>query len=181
VQVLVTNRYVDLIADGIDLAFRLGALEDSSLVARKVLSFRPRLVASPAYLRRVKAPRSPRDLLDHKLLAFSHPRTDSSWTFRHHQRKEQETLSFEPYLAMNDYTGLTAGLLAGFGIGDLPPIVQPELIRDGRLVEVMPDWRFPTFDLAIVHLSNRHITRAVRLFKELAVQMAPALFPDLPT
>jgi DNA-binding transcriptional LysR family regulator len=63
VQALVTNRYVDLIADGIELAFRLGALEDSSLVARKVLSFRPRLVASPAYLRRVKAPRSPRDLM----------------------------------------------------------------------------------------------------------------------
>jgi DNA-binding transcriptional LysR family regulator len=73
VQVLVTNRYVDLIAGGIDVAFRFGALKDSSLVARKILSFRPRLVASPAYLRGVKAPRSPRDLLDHKLLAFSHP------------------------------------------------------------------------------------------------------------
>ena len=176
VQVLVTNRYVDLIADGIDMAFRFGALKDSSLVARKILSFRPRLVASPAYLREVKAPRSPRDLL-----AFSHPGTDSSWTFRHHRRKEQETLSFEPYLAMNDYTRLTAALLAGgFGIGDLTPVVQPQLIRDRRLVEVMSEWRFPTFDFAIMHLSNRHISRPVRLFKEFAVQMVPALFPDLP-
>jgi DNA-binding transcriptional LysR family regulator len=180
VQVLVSNRYVDLIADGIDLAFRFGALKDSSLVARKILSFRPRLVASPTYLRGVKAPRVPQDLLDHKLLAFSHPGGDSSWTFRHRRRKEQETLSFEPHLAMNDYTGLTAALLAGFGIGDLPPVVQPELIRDGRLVEVMSDWHFPTLDLAIVHVSNRHISRPVRLFKEFAVEMAPALFPDLP-
>ena len=81
VQVLVTDRFVDLIAEGIDLVFRLGALRDSSLIARKLLTFRHQLVASPAYLERVKAPRSPRDLLDHKLLAFSHWRPSNSWTF----------------------------------------------------------------------------------------------------
>jgi DNA-binding transcriptional LysR family regulator len=72
-------------------------------------------------------------------------------------------------------------LLAGVGIGDLPPVVKPELIRDGRLVEVMPEWHFRTFDLSVVHLSSRHISRPVRLFKELAVQMSPALFPVLPS
>src|SRR5258705_1564337 len=180
VQVLVTDRFVDLIAEGIDLVFRLGALRDSSLVARKILTFRHQLVASPAYLERVKAPRSPRDLLDHKLLAFSHWRPDNGWTFWHQNGKDQETLPFEPYLSMNDYTGLAAALLAGVGIGDLPPVVQPELIRDGRLVEVMSEWHFPTLDLSVVHLSNRHISRPVRLFKELAVQLSPALFPALP-
>jgi DNA-binding transcriptional LysR family regulator len=180
VQVLVTDRFVDLIAEGIDLVFRFGALSDSSLVARKILTYRHQLVAGPGYLERVNAPRSPRDLLDHKLLAFSHWRPDNSWTFWHQNGKDQETLSFEPYLSMNDYTGLTATLLAGVGIGDLPPVVQPELIRDGRLVEVMPEWHFPIFDLSVVHLSNRHISRPVRLFKESAVQMSPALFPALP-
>jgi len=180
VQVLVTDRFVDLIAEGIDLVFRLGALRDSSLVARKILTFRHQLVASPAYLERVKAPRSPRDLLDHKLLAFSHWRPDNSWTFWHQNGIDQETLSFEPYLSMNDYNGLAAALLAGVGVGDLPPVVQPELIRDGQLVEVMPEWHFRTFDLSVVHLSNRHISRPVRLFKELAVQLSPALFPALP-
>ena len=81
---------------------------------------------------------------------------------------------------MNDYTGLAAVLLAGVGIGDLPPLVQPALLRDGRLVEVMPEWHLPTFDLSVVHLSNLYISRPVRLFKEFAVQMAPALFPALP-
>jgi len=180
VQVLVTDRFVDLIAEGIDLVFRLGALRDSSLVARKILTFRHQLVASPAYLERVKAPRSPRDLLDHKLLAFSHWRPDNSWTFWHQNGKDQETLSFEPYLSMNDYTGLATALLAGVGIGDLPPVVQPDLIRDGRLVEVMPEWHFPTFDLSVLHLGNRQISRPVRLFKEFAVEMSPRLFPGLP-
>lgn len=180
VQVFVTDRFVDLIAEGIDLVFRLGALRDSSLVARKILTFRHQLVASPAYLERVKAPRSPRDLLDHKLLAFSHWRPDNSWTFWHQNGKGQETLSFEPYLSMNDYTGLATALLAGVGIGDLPPVVQPDLIRDGRLIEVMPEWHFPTFDLSVLHLGNRQISRPVRLFKEFAVEMSPRLFPGLP-
>jgi DNA-binding transcriptional LysR family regulator len=180
VQVLVTDRFVDLIAEGIDLVLRLGTLRDSSLVARKILTYRHQLVASPAYLERIKAPRSPRDLLDHKLLAFSHWRPDNSWTFWHQNGIDQETLSFEPYLSMNDYNGLAAALLAGVGVGDLPPVVQPELIRDGQLVEVMPEWHFRTFDLSVVHLSNRHISRPVRLFKELAVQLSPALFPALP-
>ena len=81
---------------------------------------------------------------------------------------------------MNDYAGLTPALLAGAAIGELPPVVQPELLRDGRLVEVMPDWRFPPWDLSVVHLGNRHISRPVRVFKEFAVQMAPTLFPELP-
>jgi hypothetical protein len=55
---------------------------------------------------------------------------------------------------MNDYTGPSAALLAGAGIGDLPPGVQPELMRDRRLVEVMPEWRFRTFDLSVVHFEQ---------------------------
>ena len=180
VQVLVTDRFVDLIAEGIDLVFRLGVPGDSSLVGRNILTYRHQLVASPAYLERVNAPKSPRDLLDHKLLAFSHWRPDNSWTFWHQNGKDQETLSFEPYLSMNDYTGLATALLAGVGIGDLPPVVQPDLIRDGRLVEVMPEWHFPTFDLSVVHLGNRQISRPVRLFKEFAVEMSPRLFTGLP-
>lgn len=179
-QVLVTNRFVDHIADGIDLAFRIGVLTDTSLIARKILTYRHQLVTSPAYLARIKAPGCPRDLLDHKLFAFSHWRPGHSWSFCHRNGKDRETLSFEPALSMNDYTGLAAALLAGAGIGDLPPVVQPGLIRDGRLVEVMPEWRFPSFDLSLVHLSNRHVSRPVRLFKEFAAEMSPTLFPVLP-
>jgi len=60
-------------------------------------------------------------------------------------------------------------------------LVQPELLRDGRLVEVMPNWHFSIFHLWVVHLGNRYITRPVRVFKEFAAQMAPTLFPTLPT
>jgi DNA-binding transcriptional LysR family regulator len=181
IQVLVTDRFVDHIAEGVDLVFRLGALKDSSLVARRILTYRHRLVASPAYIGACEPPRKPQDLLEHRLLSFSHWKPDSSWTFVHRNGVDRETLTFQPYVAMNDFAGLAPALLAGGGIGELPPVVQPGLVRDGRLVEVMPDWRFRTFDLSLVHLGNRHISKPCRLFKEFASQMAPTLFPDLPT
>ncbi len=179
VHVLVTDRFVDHIAEGIDLVFRVGPLEDSALIARKVLRYRHQLVASPEYLENVKAPRKPIDLLNHRLLAFSFWNPQNSWTFANGEKKE--TITFHPYLAMNDYAGLANALVSGAGIGDLPPIVCPDLLKNGKLVEVMPNWRFRTVDVSVVHLGNRHIPRPVRLFKEFAAQMAPTLFDQLPT
>jgi len=181
VQIFVTDRFVEHIADGVDLVFRVGELKDSTLVARKILSYRHQLVASPTYIEKCQSPETPQDLLNHRLLAFSHWRPENSWSFVHANGQEKETLTFQPYLSMNDYAGLATALLAGVGIGDLPPIVQPDLVRDGRLVEVMPQWRFRNVGLSVVHLGNRYIPRAVRVFKEFAAQMAPTLFPTLPT
>jgi DNA-binding transcriptional LysR family regulator len=82
---------------------------------------------------------------------------------------------------MNDFGGLAPALVAGLGIGELPPVVQPGLIEEGRLVEVMPDWRFRTNDLSLVHVANRHLSKPCRLFKDFAAEMSPALFRNLPT
>lgn len=180
VQVFITERIVDQIAEGVDLAFRVGELEDSSLVARRILTYRHQLVASPAYLAKCKAPKNPDDLLEHRLLAFSFWRPENNWHLVHVNGKDKQTLTFQPYLSINEYAGLATALLAGTGIGDLPPIVQPGLLRDGLLVEVMPKWHLRTFNLSVVHLGNRYLPRAVRVFKEFATQMPPSLFPVLP-
>jgi DNA-binding transcriptional LysR family regulator len=180
-HVLITERHVDHITDGVDLAFRVGTLPDTSLVARRLLTYRHRLVASPEYLKRVEAPQRPSDLLAHSIIAFSYGKSEHSYTFVHVNSRTRETVTFAPHLSMNDFAGLTPALLAGEGIGELPPVVQPELVREGRLVEVMRHWHFPTFDLSLVQLSNRLVPRHVRVFKEFALQMAPKIFPDLPT
>ena len=180
VQILIAERFVDHIGDGVDIAFRLGALKDSSLVARRILTYRHQLVASPDYLKDCKSPETPRDLLSHRLIAFSYSRPESRWTFVHVNGRDEETLTFQPHLSMNDFAGLTPALITGGGIGDLPPVVQPELMRDGRLVEVMPKWRFRTQDLSLVHLGNQNMPRLVRLFKEFAGRMVPTLFQNLP-
>jgi DNA-binding transcriptional LysR family regulator len=180
VRVLVTERPIEHVTEGIDISLWLGALKDSNLVARPILNYRHRLVATPEYLARHGEPTSPDELLAHRLLAFSFGTTERHWTFGS-QEKVQQTIAFKPFLQMNDYAGLATALLSHVGIGDLPPIVLPELLASGRLVEAMPNWRFRPMDLALVHLGNRHMPQHVRLFKEFAIQMAPTLFPDLPT
>jgi DNA-binding transcriptional LysR family regulator len=179
VSIMVTDRHVDHIAEGIDLVFRVGELKDSSLIARPILRYRHLLVASPEYLASAKSPKIPADLLDHRLFAFSFWSQENSWTFVKGDR--EESVFFQPFLSMNDYAGLAAALIAGGGIGDMPPIVSPRFLKEKSLVEVMPEWRFKTFDLSIVHLGNRHVSRAVRVFKEFTAQMTPTLFNDLPT
>jgi DNA-binding transcriptional LysR family regulator len=183
IQILISERFVDHIADGIDLAFRVGGhLRDSSLVARKILTYRHQMVASPEYLKKSKPPQMPQDLLGHRLFSFlRRGKPENTWTFSHVNGKDKETVAFQPFVCLNDYAGLAHALLSGAGIGDLPPIVQPQLLRDGQLVEVMPKWHLRTVNLWLVHLGNRFTQSSVRVFKEFAAQMAPKLFPNLPT
>src|SRR5580693_5560739 len=77
-----------------------GALKDSCLVARRVLTYRHQLVASPSYLKTCKPPNEPRDLLDHRLLTFSHWKPENSWTFVHKNGMDKETLTFQPHFSM---------------------------------------------------------------------------------
>ncbi|WP_416830947.1 MAG: LysR substrate-binding domain-containing protein [Erythrobacter sp.] len=178
VRVLLTDRMVDHIVDGIDLALRVGHLQDSSLVARPLLTYRHRLVASPDYLARNSAPESPQDLRGHRLLAFGLLTPRRSWSFS--DGKRDSVIDFEPTLSMNDYGGLADALMLGAGIGDLPPIVRPELLANGKLVEVMPNWRFASQPLSMVRLAQRYVPKPLRLFMEMAIARVPGLFPNLP-
>ena len=178
VHVLVTDRFVDHISEGVDLVFRVGQLKDSSLIARTILVYRRQLVASPDYLALHGAPKSPEDLNHHRLLAFSFWSKENNWKFRNGKAEIQ--IQFQPHIAMNDYAGLAAAVASGAGIGDLPPIVCPDLLQDGKLIEVMPEWQLRKEPLSMVHVGNRHVARPVRLFKDFAAQMAPKLFPELP-
>jgi DNA-binding transcriptional LysR family regulator len=180
VQIMITERIVDHIEEGVDLLFRVGALRDSTLVARKILTYRHQLLASTAYLKTHKRPAAPTDLLEHRLLAFSRWQPENRWHFVHANGRDTVKLRFQPYLSINDYAGIVPALLAGVGIGEIPPLVHPELLQQGRLVEVMPKWRLRTFDLWLLHPGNKHVSRAVGVFKEFAAHIVPKMFPNLP-
>lgn len=181
VDVRVSECLTQTMAEDADLALRVGCFIDPNLVVRRVLTYRHQVVASPAYLARHGPLCVPADLLAHRLFAFSFWRPGYRWRFVHIPGGQQETLHFEPCIAMNDYAALAAALLAGDGIGELPPIVHPELLQKGLLVEVIPDWHLPLLDLAIVHPQRGHVPRQVRIFKDFASQMVPRIFPSLPT
>jgi len=177
-QVMVTERFVDHIAEGIDLALRVGDLEDSTLVATPLLKYRRQLVASPEYLARHDPPGCPQDLLEHRVLAFGTSVAGHRWSFL--RGDETQIVEVKPVLAMNDYAGLAQALADGTGIGDLPPIVRPDLVSSGRLVELIPDWRLKTETLSLVRLGNRHVPKALRAFIDFASTRARQMFSDLP-
>ncbi len=178
VQVMATQRFVDHIAEGVDIALRVGELKDSALVATPLLRYRRQLVASPEYLARHDPIECPQDLPDHRVLAFGTSVAGHRWSFV--RGDEIETVEVKPVLAMNDYAGLACALADGAGIGDLPPIVRPDLMSSGKLTEVMPDWRLNSETLSLVRLGNRHVPRALRAFIEFATTRARQMFPDLP-
>jgi DNA-binding transcriptional LysR family regulator len=180
VQVFITERFVDLVAEGIDAAFVVGPIHDPTLVSRVILTYRHRILASPKYLELRGAPQRPEDLSEHRLLAFSFRRAENTWNFIRADGAETRSISFRPYMSMNDYAGIVPRLLDGAGIGEMPPLVAPELVRDGKLVEVMPDWHFPYFDLKIAYFGGRYVPRAVRIFTEIAARLTPTLYPSLP-
>jgi DNA-binding transcriptional LysR family regulator len=181
INVLVTERPTDHIVDGLDLIFQCGGLKDSNLVGRRLLSYRHQLMAAPEYLERFGKPRHPNDLLTHRIISFARCKPNDRWIFENARSKEIVKLSFEPHLAINDYSGVLPALLAGLGIGDLPPIVQPQISRKMALVEVMPQWRFKGVELWLFHAGKRHTARPVRAFLDFAAREVTKLFPQLPS
>lgn len=178
VQVMVTQRFVDHITEGIDLALRVGELKDSALVATPLLKYRRQLVASPEYIARQGSPSHPRDLPGHRVLAFGTSVAGHRWSFL--RGSETEIVAVKPVLAINDYAGIAQALADGAGIGDLPPIVRPDLMSSGKLVELMPDWKLHAETLSMVRLGNRHIPKALRVFIDFATTRAKQMFTDLP-
>ena len=181
VKVFVSGRIAEDFPNDIDLQIKIGPQRQAETGRQKLVSYRHQLVASPAYLRGAAPPAAPRDLLDHPLLAFAFPGVESTWTLSKVGGSSREVLRFRPHVAISDYAGLASIMLADGGIGDLPPVVQPDLMRDGRLVEVLPGWTLPVFDLCLVHPAHRSPSRAMQAFKDFAADTVPTLFSQLPT
>jgi len=175
VNCLVTDRHVNHIEDGIDISLRVGDLKDSSLVARRLLRYRSVLVASPAYLARAGAPSHPNELPLHGLVAFSRWEPTVTWVLENDG--ETHRVNVQPRIAINDYAGVQSAVINGLGISEIPSILCGPCLQDGRLVEVIPEWRFSPVTLSAVYPSNRNLSRLVRLFKDFCVERIEALVP----
>ncbi|GMQ88705.1 MAG: LysR family transcriptional regulator [Gammaproteobacteria bacterium] len=175
IRILITEREVDFIQDAVDLALRVGELEDSSLVARPLIRYRHILVSAPGYLDAFGIPEHPRDLPAHRMITFGGWFDDVSLKLG--RNNSIYTVKVEGVLALNDYAGVLCATEAGQGIAEIPSIICGEALRDGRLVEVMPDWRFPATSLSAVYPSNRNLSRIVRLFKDYCVEQVDVLSP----
>lgn len=144
-----SDRQVDLVADGFDLALRIARLEDSSLIARRLCTVRLLLVASPAYLDAHGRPSHPAQLAQHRAMIYTGTATPGLWRFTHPQFGEQ-AVSPPVCLSADNAEMITPALLAGRGLAVQPEFLVWRELRDGSLEEAMPEWAAPVLALHLL-------------------------------
>lgn len=164
----ITNRNVDLIAEGFDLAIRLGQMPDSGLVARKLEDAALLLVASPAYLHRMGTPQTLDDLHRHMCLPFILPRTGriAPWVFREDER-DVDWLPASPIETSDDVLGVVSLAEHGMGICQSYEFIVRDKIQRGQLVEVLPHLRGRSRPFSVIFAPHRRQSAATRAMIDL--------------
>lgn len=165
----VNDRLVDIVGEGFDLALRLGRLEDSSFIARKICETRRVVCASPEYLKRAGRPDRPEHLADHACLTFRRHPGANPWRFRADGKKKTVRVT-GPFFA-DDGETLVAAACSGLGIVLLPEwLVGPE-IDAGRLTEILTDTPTdpPRTPLHALYAPNPYVAPKVRAFVDFLV------------
>lgn len=167
VDLTLNNRAIDLVDEGYDATFRIGALADSRLVGRALAPYRLVLCAAPAYLAEAPPLLAPRDLQRHECLGFAHTELRTHWTFDGPEGRIVVPVTSR--LMVDHGEPLLHAALAGLGILLQPvELLQPAL-EDGRLVEVLPDYTAPARPLHILYAPDRRMTPKLRSFIDFAV------------
>lgn len=168
VELNITNRNVDLVAEGFDLAIRLGDLPDSGLVARKLEDAALLLVASPGYLNRAGTPKTLEELERHMCLPFVMPRTGrlAPWVFRDGER-DVDWLPSSSIEISDDVLGVVSLAEQGIGICQSYEFIVHDRMENGRLVEILPHLRGRSRPFSVVYAPHRRQSPATRAMIEL--------------
>ncbi|MBF0155316.1 MAG: LysR family transcriptional regulator [Magnetococcales bacterium] len=161
-DLVLNDRFVDLIEEGFDLAVRIGTLEDSTLMARRLTTTRLIPCASPTYLAKHGKPTTPADLTRHVCLLYSYTASPNVWRFRH--QGEEHSVRITGPLRANNGEALCAAARAGLGVALLPGFLVDEELRLGVLEPLLTDYSLPTIGIHAVCPSNRHLSTKVREF-----------------
>ncbi len=158
-----SDRIVDLVEEGFDLAIRIGEVTRQALVARRLGESRFVCCASPEYLAGRPPLRAPDDLAQHDCFAYAYSATTEAWTF-----EAPDGTRFTPRLTFrhraNNGRMLAAMAVAGLGVTMEPDFIVAPEVRSGRLVRVLPDYRPPKSPVSAVYPSRRHLSAKVRVF-----------------
>lgn len=161
IELDLNDRFVDLIAEGYDMAVRIGALADSSLVARPLAAVRTVTCCSPAYLHGRRAPRTPAELSDHDCVLYGHGK-GVEWRFEVEGRPV--TALVAGCLRVNNGEVARDAALAGLGIARLPTFIVGDALRDGRLVTILDAFEPAPAAVYAVYPHHRQSFLAIRAF-----------------
>jgi DNA-binding transcriptional LysR family regulator len=168
---LTTREHLgDLVADGIDLTMRFGEPQPSSSIARKLIETRILTVAAPSYLSRHGRPKHPSDLTAHACIQFRDPVTQQPFAWEFHRGREVLPVKTTGRLLVADVGTMLGECLAGAGVAQVMALGVQDLLDEGRLVELFPDWPGELFPLYALHPSRHHPPAKVRAFIEFVLQ-----------
>ena len=177
-SLVLVDRVVNLVEEGIDVAARIGRLPDSSLVARRIGEVRRFLVASPDYLARHGEPGSPGDLKLHSIVALSGLAPNREWRFG--EGATAAHVALQPRLEVNDAAAAIEAAEAGDGITTALSYMVAEKIAEGRLIPVLGRLAPPPVPVQLVHPQSRLVAAKVRSFVDFAAPRLQDLLRRLP-
>jgi DNA-binding transcriptional LysR family regulator len=167
--VTLTDRYIDLIEEAVDVTIRVGALQDSSLIARRLTQSQFRTVGSPAYFARHGRPRRPEDLANHNCLNFL--TRDSGvvreWRFR--RDGEEFTLTPKGDMSFSDGGALSIAVGGGYGLAQIQDYYADHAIAAGELEPVLAKFNPSTNPISLVYPQTRHLSPKVRAFVDFMI------------
>lgn len=170
IELTVTYRLVDFLAEGIDLGLRFGDQRDSSLKARKFMEMRLSLWASPDYLAVHGTPQTPAELKQHPLLG--HQVLADKLTL--HKGQTQVNVSPLPgRVIADDYESIKAFLRLGMGIGVMPDYMAQADVASGQLIRVLPEWSWASLPLRFVYPAQRFVAPPLQRFIEYCLEHKP--------
>lgn len=158
-----SQRKVDLVTEGFDVAIRVGALQDSNLIAKRVGETSVAYLASPSYLVEFGTPTSPNELSKHRVVSYSNLGTPKHWEFRH-QSNEKIGVRVNPRLICNDADLQIEVGVSGIAILQLPTIFCREEIARGKLVEIIPEYAPETLGIYAVYPHRQFLSAKVEAF-----------------
>jgi DNA-binding transcriptional LysR family regulator len=164
-ELVCTDRRVDLVDDGFDLAIRAGPLSDSTLVARPLDALTRILVAAPSYCKEQGVPKTPPDLQRHACIVFGAGPDPALWALQ--SKAERLEVRVTPRLTVNDLEILRTGMLDGLGIAWVPAFICADDVRAGRLRHILPAWGSEEIPLHAVYPTARHLSPKVSAFLDL--------------
>ncbi|MGT2510099.1 MULTISPECIES: LysR family transcriptional regulator [Cupriavidus] len=168
-HIFTTDRRVDLVEDGIDVALRVGTIAHETMVARRVLSYRHVLVASPALVERLGMPETPEALHRFPCAVWNQgSNAPTVWRLGSSEHSPAAVLS------ANDYAHLRSRALAGEVVTELPPFMAASAIREKNLVTLLPEHPLPVQELNLLYPSHRHPSAIVRSYLDFCQAQLPS-------
>jgi DNA-binding transcriptional LysR family regulator len=173
-EVVLDDRQIDLIAEGIDVSLRMGELAESSLVARKIGQARRLVVGAPSYFKRAGVPRIPGELIEHESIIYIPGAGRDAWMFR--KESSEISVTVKGRFRVSAAEGVRSAVLAGIGVAIASEWMFSRELASGEVKAVLADWTIAPIDLWAVFPSGRIASAKARAFSDFVEeQLARAL------